>query len=288
MNSYTRIIDSNPNSPTTAVTGHPQMVTSYDVNEGGNSVKHKMDSAVAVMLQKIQSSNMSQMPLTMFNPFRRLPAELRIKIWKLSLPEPRTITPHPDYIPDEIYVQSLVSPLFDVCFESKEIVDKVYPLYFHELLLGNAIRFSPSRDILMFPGYHIMKTFYLTPWNGIRRSLTPAQSHAFTNIKHLIVNYDFLPGSVLPFAEKFKNLDTLIVVGKRAWDARKPPAVDEGYFMERLRVAAKNRGRDGREPEVAFRIGGWGMVLRWTGGMFLEFGLWEVMLKLCERYLGVL
>ena len=88
---------------------------------------------------------------TTFTPFRHLPAETRIKIWKLSLPDPRSLTPHPHYVSEETHGQSALSALFDACFESKEIINKIYPLCFGDQLLGNAIRFSPDRDTIVFP-----------------------------------------------------------------------------------------------------------------------------------------
>ena len=101
-----------------------------------------------------------------------------------------------------------------------------------------------------------MKDFYPHSWYGIC-TLTSSERQSFAAVKHLVVHYDFLLGMVLPFVERFDNLETLVVEGKNAWDSiANPPAVDEVVFMNRLRLRARRRGKEGSMPVVTFRIAG--------------------------------
>ncbi|PVH81032.1 hypothetical protein DL98DRAFT_587786 [Cadophora sp. DSE1049] len=253
-NSSTKIPDVDHNSDSSRNTENIQMDISHDSGEGQNSPQGETD--LEGMLHHTESGEGPQRPLAVFTPFGRLPAELRIRIWKLNLPEPRTITPHPDYVSEDVHGQGVLSPLFDACFESKDIISKIYPLCFGDQLLGNTIRFSPIRDTIIFHSYRIMKDFYPHSWYGIY-TLTRSERQAFVVIKHLVVHYDFLLGLVLPFVERFENLETLVVEGKSAWDpTANPPAVDEQAFMDRLRLLARKRGNGGNVPLVAFRIAG--------------------------------
>ncbi|KAL2060913.1 hypothetical protein VTL71DRAFT_8965 [Oculimacula yallundae] len=213
-----------------------------------------------------------------FSRFADLPAEIRIKIWKLNLPAPRSLTIHPDFLSEDFHGQSVLSPLFDACFESNEVMTKAYPLCFEVQLLGNGLRFSPDRDTIIFPGksrifleslhwvkqeanssfyvtdYRIMKDFSPQSWFGYAE-LTPSEGQGYKLVKHLIVRYDFLLGVVLPFVERFENLATLVVEGMTAVDPTwRSLAVDEQSFMARLRFLALERGNKGSMPLVTFRI----------------------------------
>tara|TARA_R110002060_G_scaffold17825_1_gene24692 strand:- start:500 stop:889 length:390 start_codon:yes stop_codon:yes gene_type:complete len=107
-----------------------------------------------------------------------------------------------------------------------------------------------------FLGYRIMKYFSSHAWYGIC-TLTPSERQSFAAVKHLVVQYDFLLGLVLPFVERFENLETLVVEGKNAWDSTaNPPAVDEHAFMDTLRLLARRRGREGSMPLVTSIITG--------------------------------
>ncbi|KAL5316909.1 hypothetical protein ACEPPN_015961 [Leptodophora sp. 'Broadleaf-Isolate-01'] len=231
-----------------------------DVNEGNQDGKLSgtvpATPKVQTITQNTEARRLLRRKLKIFTPFPRLVAELRIKIWKLNLPEPRSLTPHPDYVSDDTHGPSAVSPLFDACFESNEVISKIYPLCFTDQLLGNGIRFSPVRDTIVFPDYSTMRDFYPHTCFG-HATLLPSEKQAFILVKHLVVRYDFLMGVVLPFVERFESLETLEVEGQCAWDpTSRPPAIDEKTFMERLRSAARRRGGEDCVPIVTFRITG--------------------------------
>ncbi|KAG4432104.1 hypothetical protein IFR05_012403 [Cadophora sp. M221] len=167
----------------------------------------------------------------------------------------QTATPN-NYISERTHGPSAISALFDACFESNEVISKIYPLCFAEQLLGNGIRFCPDRDTAVFPDYSTMRDFCPQAWYG-SSALLPSEKQAFINIKRLIVGYDFLMGVVLPFVELFENLETPEVEGQSVWDpTSRPPAVTEKVFMERLRSVARRRGDEGRVPIVTFSVAG--------------------------------
>ncbi|KAH7312905.1 hypothetical protein BKA65DRAFT_542468 [Rhexocercosporidium sp. MPI-PUGE-AT-0058] len=184
-------------------------------HNGDQSAYASTRSKIVTGVQNAEAGSERGKKLKTFPPFPRLTSELRIKIWELNLPAPRSLTQHPDYVSEDTHGQSAVCPLFNACFESNEIIKKFYPLCFEDQLMGYAIRFCPARDTVIFPDYGTMRNFYPHAWFGYA-PLMPSEKQAFKLIKHLVVRYDFLMGVVLPPVEQFENLDTLEVEGKSA------------------------------------------------------------------------
>jgi hypothetical protein len=90
-------------------------------------------------------------PLKKFAFFPKLPTELRVIIWELSLPKPRVV--EISISDDEnSLVAKTDSPLpahFKTNFEARQVASKSYPLVFSSIL-SSPIRFSFERDILYF------------------------------------------------------------------------------------------------------------------------------------------
>lgn len=116
-----------------SIAGHNQTVARSELHIGEQStyVLSNPNPKVETIKQETTIQRQPGQTLKMFTPFPRLVAEIRIKISKLNLPAPRTLTIHPDYLYKEMYGQSALSPLFETCFESKGIFENIYPRCFN-------------------------------------------------------------------------------------------------------------------------------------------------------------
>lgn len=105
----------------------------------------------------------SNQPLQTFTLFPLLPTELRLKIWNLTIPGPRTVTIHyktrplkkhqGNAFPSSRWISPDPNPLpLQICHESRTIALKSYTAAFGSHACPRKIYFDFERDTLSFGG----------------------------------------------------------------------------------------------------------------------------------------
>jgi hypothetical protein len=143
-------------------------------------------------------------PLKKFAFFPKLPTELRVIIWELSLPKPRVVEISISDDEDSL-VAKTDSPLpahFKANFEARQVAFKNYPLVFSSIL-SSPMRFSFERDILYFDAEVLFKIF-----------CKEMPDKANEKLCHLMLARDedfiYKPETV-QFVQEFSNLKSIIL-----------------------------------------------------------------------------
>lgn len=170
------------------------------------------------------SSNISE-PLKEFKFFPKLPGEIRMIIWELSLPQPRVVEIDISPLHDSL-VATTNSPLpahFQVNYEARKVAQKNYPLVFSSIL-SSPIRFSFERDILYFELEVLFEVFALEMPDKAKEKL-----------RHLMLARDdhFLyQPETIHLVKEFSNLKSIIL--ETTDSMRNPPDRITPTFNERL------------------------------------------------------
>jgi hypothetical protein len=90
---------------------------------------------------------LSPVGLQRFTPFSRLPPEIRVLIWRLSLSS-RVVEIIASGCYAGLYSQAALPTALQVCRESRQSVETLYPLCFGSLLQPGRIRFNFEIDTL--------------------------------------------------------------------------------------------------------------------------------------------
>ena len=90
---------------------------------------------------------LSPVGLQRFTPFSRLPPEIRVLIWRLSLSS-RVVEIIASGSYAGLYSQAALPTALQVCRESRQAVETLYPLCFGSLLQPGRIRFNFEIDTL--------------------------------------------------------------------------------------------------------------------------------------------
>jgi hypothetical protein len=178
-----------------------------------------------------------------FHLFPKLPAEIKLKIWKLSLPGPRAITIRPgkhSYITTNIVGGILPNPnvydvyndkavtktpaLLQVNRESREVALKSYRPIFRCQPNDSIVYFDFAIDYLQLPTHSSLVHFFQSHYNS---NLRADEFHTiYDRVQHLI--YDMSSSPTMLIADfghlyEMSNLKTLV-----PWDGVKVSGNDRG------------------------------------------------------------
>ncbi|KUJ22822.1 uncharacterized protein LY89DRAFT_763295 [Mollisia scopiformis] len=125
-----------------------------------------------------------------FTCFPRLPAELRLKIWKHSLPGPRIITMYMelraghDLLKARAPEESELNALYYACKDSHNVLKAAFKRQFHGVFMQCPIWFNEEIDTILFASEKAMSHFFVE--SSQRRSTNRTGPYS---VKYLILGY---------------------------------------------------------------------------------------------------
>lgn len=161
-----------------------------------------------------------------FQLFPFLPIEMRLKIWKLSIPGPRILkiensgfwnpkvhgVPFPSYL--AVQIEGYSAPgMLSACYESRQVALKVYELAFGARLYGKPVWFDFQNDSLYFVDRLALYSFY-GGWgnDAVKDGPCPADVVDFeSKLKKVIVGGSIYWVHALQTLERLSGLESLIL-----------------------------------------------------------------------------
>ncbi|KAE8448790.1 hypothetical protein EG329_008792 [Mollisiaceae sp. DMI_Dod_QoI] len=195
-------------------------------------------------------------PGQMFEVFDKLPIELRLKIWKLSIPKDRVVAITDRRIRDfesgsgfqaEISARYTVPASMQACQEARNEIKKQYtPIL--KAQLGYAVLFNFQHDTLLMDG----PEGTITMWSfekAARRSNESRKELVMIhqNLKHLAIHGQRLLCRTINEAQQYTNLETLVLPFNPFWNC------PLGHHAFNLRISERMRLRwtEMKEEQVA-------------------------------------
>ncbi|KAL2062914.1 hypothetical protein VTL71DRAFT_5986 [Oculimacula yallundae] len=127
---------------------------------------------------KVQVNDGEDLPPRKFDKFSKLPFELRMQIWEMSISEPRVVEVYLDGISRSNLVSTTrqwnISQIQRACKESKQITEKAYAAIPHPKSMENNVK-ADSRILLSFPNdifyhYTVVGCHFATQFTAAQRA----------------------------------------------------------------------------------------------------------------------
>ncbi|KUJ13518.1 uncharacterized protein LY89DRAFT_785192 [Mollisia scopiformis] len=202
-----------------------------------------------------------------FTVFDKLPIEIRLEIWKESIPEGRVVAVTDrrarlegwggsfDGFRAQISARWTVPAVMQVCQESRNEVKKTYT-YILKDQLGFAVPFNFQHDTLLMDGPDgtvSMWSFEKAGRNDENCRKELAMIHA--NLKHLAIQGQRLLPRTLNEVQQFTNLETLVLPSNPFWNAPEGHDAFNLRISERLRLTWSQLKQEGDIKDVKLRSG---------------------------------